>query len=236
MPAGCTRSQGAGTRGVLESSGPPNPASVPRQPPRRPGHPEHCPQHRPGTPTNPAPSPITETLRSQRAHCSGLGGLPVLSVVDPGKKLVIGNKKSPCPHVVPPGVLFHKCHKLKGAAGPRSCPQGWKTPDSGPDRGGEAMQAMGLATGAYEVADRPGTCPRHLHGTVAEGRGRISFHAVHTQRGAYYGLDYSIKKAGGLGPTGEEAASAVSHSISQPLKHPHHGFLAAPHSRTHRRS
>ena len=129
-------------------------------------------------------------------------------------KLVIGNKKSPCPHVVLPGVLFHKCHKLKGATGPRSCPQEWKTPDSGPDQVGEAMQAMGLETGAYEVANHPGTFPKHLHGTVAEGRGRISFHAVHTQRGAYYGLDYSIKKARGLGPIGKEPASAVSRSIS----------------------
>lgn len=98
------------------------------------------------------------------------------------------------------------------------------------------MQAMGLETGAYEVVNHPGTFPKHLHGTVAEGRGRISFHAVHTQRSAYYGLDYSIKKARGLGPIGEEPASAVSRSISQPLEHPHHGFLATPHSRTHRRS
>lgn len=79
---------------------------------------------------------------------------------------------------------------------------------------------MGLENGAYDVADRPDECPKHLHGTVAEGGGRISFHAVCTRRGAYHGLDYSIKKTRGLGPTAEKAATAVSRSSSQPLEHP----------------
>lgn len=69
---------------------------------------------------------------------------------------------------------------------------------------------MGLENGAYEVANHPDRGPEHPQGTEAEGAGApIISGCVYPKRRF---LDYSTEKTRGLGPTGEEAASAVTHS------------------------